>query len=57
MGSANGQFLAISLMMRSADLDATRDLERGGSAGATSEARATTGTDTTVALIDSPTAA
>ncbi len=31
MGDPNRQFLAMSLMMRCADLDATRDLDRAGS--------------------------
>jgi hypothetical protein len=57
MGDPNRQFLAISLMMRCADLDATRDLDRGGSVWPAFEARPTTGADTTVTLIDSRTAA
>jgi hypothetical protein len=57
MGDPNRQFLAISLMMRSADLDATRDLDRGGSVAPALEARATTRTNTPIALIDSPAAA
>ena len=57
MGDPNRQFLAISLMMRSADLDATRDLNRGGSIEPAWEARATTGADPTGALIDSRPAA
>ena len=57
MGDPNRQFLAISLMMRSADLDATRDLDRGGSIEPAWEGRTTTGVDPTAALIDSRTAA
>lgn len=61
MGHPHRQFLAISLMMRYADIEATRDLDRGAPAWPGFDDGdadlVATGTSTTVPLVDSRPAA